>query len=1221
MKISLAHKAALISLFASLLATNAFATTYNVSSLSDLSAKIAIANPGDTIIVANGVYSSSSSIVVNRDGAADAPITIEAESVGGVEISGSSGFSFSGASFIVIQGFKFTHASSISLGTSNNHIRITRCTIQLTIPSGGDVSYINISGDDMEIDHCELRNKSTLGEMLDISGSGSQVARRLWVHHNYFHDFTSPGGNGAETIRWGLSGLSLSTGSGLCEYNLFIHCDGENELISNKSSGNTYRFNTFLNSAGDQMSQRHGDNCVYYGNYFSNTDGLRVYGDNHQVYANYFANNSSGVDMGNGDGDVHNGDALTSHDRPDNCIVAYNTFVTNTLHYKMTGRTGGLGASNIMVFNNIFQGPGSAGSISSTGPYIGTWGGNILFGGATAGVMPSSGFTTVNPLLAADANGIFHLQAGSPAIGAGVSSFPFVRDDMDGQPRTASLDTGADEFSSAPILAKMLTTSDVGINVPDAPYLMSWEAEGLTPATSGPTTTLNSDQNASGWAWFGLNATAAGDFIEFTTKRVPAGTYSVRLSYKVNTSRGTLQVSVDGSDVGAPLDQFGASTAYLEQTFGTVTFATTGSHSIRLTVTGKNASSSAFTISADRITLAPATAQPVAAPTFNPGAGTYSAPQSVTISTTTGGASIRYTTDGSTPTSATGTLYSGPVTVSVSTTLKAIAFESGLIDSSVTSSNYTISIPNFTISATPGSQTVTAGTGTTYTVNVGNVNGFSGSVALSASGLPAGATATFNPASVNSIGSSTLTVNTTTSTPPGTYTVTITGTSGSLVHSTTVSLVVNPPPPPDFSLSASPASVTVVQGGNGTSTITVNPVNGFAGSVSLSASGLPSGVTASFNPASATTSSALTLTASGTATTGTATVTVTGTSGSLTHTTTISLTVQASTSLPAGWSDNDIGAVGLAGSATFTSGTFTVKGSGADIWTTADQFNYASESITGNQTITARVVSESATGSFAKAGVMIRESTATNAVEVSVLLTPTNGVAMQVRSTTGAASINVTGWLKGPTPPSWVRLVRSGSTFTSYRSTDGVTWTLMASTNVTMATSATAGLAVTSHDNTALNTAAFSNVTVAPTSTGTTVSFEAESVTMTNSGVGTTLQSDVNSSNGAWISLNSTATGQWIEFTTPSITAGTYAVSMMWKGNNNRGQMSLTVDGAAQGATLDQYSATQSYPTTAFGTITFAAAGTHKVRLTVTGKNASSSGFVLAADKFTFTAQ
>src|SRR5205823_1589622 len=132
-------------------------------------------------------------------------------------------------------------------------------------------------------------------------------------------------------------------------------------------------------------------------------------------------------------------------------------------------------------------------------------------------------------------------------------------------------------------------------------------------------------------------------------------------------------------------------------------------------------------------------------------------------------------------------------------------------------------------------------------------------------------------------------------------------------------------PPPDFSLSVSPGSVTVAQGDSGTSTITETDLNGFNGSVTLSASGLPNGVTAAFSPDPTTDTSTLTLTASSAATTGTATATVTGTSGSLTHTTAISLTVNASTggSLPLEWTDADVGAVGLAGSASYSSGTFT----------------------------------------------------------------------------------------------------------------------------------------------------------------------------------------------------------------------------------------------------------------------------------------------------------
>jgi len=235
------------------LTLSARSATYYVGSISALTSRISSAVPGDEIVLSNGVYTTSSSISVNKVGTAASPILIRAETVAGTEIAGSNGFSLSSpAAYVTIQGFKFTHASGLSVSTGTSHCRFTRNIIELNITSTNAVSYINISGDDVQIDRNELRNKSTLGEMLNISGSGSQVARRLWVHHNYFHDFTSPGGNGAETIRWGLSGLSLSTGDGLCEYNLFVHCEGENEMISNKSSGNTYRYNTVLDIQSPQ---------------------------------------------------------------------------------------------------------------------------------------------------------------------------------------------------------------------------------------------------------------------------------------------------------------------------------------------------------------------------------------------------------------------------------------------------------------------------------------------------------------------------------------------------------------------------------------------------------------------------------------------------------------------------------------------------------------------------------------------------------------------------------------------------------------------------------------------------------------------------------------------------------------------------------------------------------------------------------------------------------
>src|SRR5262249_10244966 len=118
--------------------------------------------------------------------------------------------------------------------------------------------------------------------------------------------------------------------------------------------------------------------------------------------------------------------------------------------------------------------------------------------------------------------------------------------------------------------------------------------------------------------------------------------------------------------------------------------------------------------------------------------------------------------------------------------------------------------PDFTISATPSTQTVVTGGSTSYTVTVTWLDGFTGSVDLAASGLPSGAGASFAPATVAGSGQSTLTVTTTSATPAGTFTVTVTGTSGASSHQTTVALTVSLPP--DFSLSATPASRTVARG-------------------------------------------------------------------------------------------------------------------------------------------------------------------------------------------------------------------------------------------------------------------------------------------------------------------------------------------------------------------------------------------------------------------------
>ena len=243
----------------------------------------------------------------------------------------------------------------------------------------------------------------------------------------------------------------------------------------------------------------------------------------------------------------------------------------------------------------------------------------------------------------------------------------------------------------------------------------------------------------------------------------------------------------------------------------------------------------------------------------------------------------------STLTIAAGTAGSGTYTVTVTGT--------GTSATHSTTISLTIAPPanDFSISASPAALSLLQGASGTSTISTAVTSGAAESINLTVSGAPIGASAALDPASVATGGTSTLTVGAGTA-APGTYTLTVTGAAPSATHTTTVSLTVTAPPPPnDFSMSASPTSVSVQQGSNGSSTVSTTITSGTAESVALSASGLPSGTTAAFNPASVTAGGSSTLTlsvGSGTAT-GTYTITATGTAPSATHTTTVTLTVTA----------------------------------------------------------------------------------------------------------------------------------------------------------------------------------------------------------------------------------------------------------------------------------------------------------------------------------------
>ena len=184
---------------------------------------------------------------------------------------------------------------------------------------------------------------------------------------------------------------------------------------------------------------------------------------------------------------------------------------------------------------------------------------------------------------------------------------------------------------------------------------------------------------------------------------------------------------------------------------------------------------------------------------------------------------------------------------------------------------------------------------------------------------------------------------------------------------------------------------------------------------------------------------------------------------------------------PSPWQSVDIGLTNNQGCAGYNSGTglFTVAGIGSDIWGTSDQFHYVYQPFNGNGAIIARIASEANTNGWAKAGVMIRNSTDKAAQYAFMLLAPGGtGVDFHYRTASGASAV-AAGNTTGPTAPYWVKVVCSGNTYTGYYSTNGTTWTQKGSAvTMAMGSSPLIGLAVCSHDTNKINATTFDHVSI-----------------------------------------------------------------------------------------------------------------------------------------------
>jgi uncharacterized repeat protein (TIGR03806 family) len=180
--------------------------------------------------------------------------------------------------------------------------------------------------------------------------------------------------------------------------------------------------------------------------------------------------------------------------------------------------------------------------------------------------------------------------------------------------------------------------------------------------------------------------------------------------------------------------------------------------------------------------------------------------------------------------------------------------------------------------------------------------------------------------------------------------------------------------------------------------------------------------------------------------------------------------------LPKGWSSADIGNVGVSGEADFLNGNFNLLASGGDIWDTADAFHFASRVLAGDGSIVARVVSVQYTDPWAKAGVMLRENDSPGAKYVFLALTGQGGSVLQSRAAADGASASA----DGPEAklPRWLKLLRTGNVFNGYVSTDGTNWLAAGGVTNALNKSLSAGLALTAHKNSVLNSTLFDHITV-----------------------------------------------------------------------------------------------------------------------------------------------
>ena len=435
-------------------------------------------------------------ITFKTQGTKDRPITLCAQTPGKVVLNGESSLQIAGR-FLVVEGLHFQSAtagpavSAVVFRASPMEVasdcRLTQCAIIDYSPANKTVStnYVTLFGQRNRVDHCYFRGKTNRSATLVVNFDPGAPSNDHRIDHNYFAQRPRLGVNGGETIQIGWSGAQHVNSRTTVEFNYFEDCNGEAEIITNKSCENIYRSNTFVRCLG-VLSLRVGDRCTVEGNFFlgqdtPHTGGVHVFGQDHRIINNYFSGlKGSGVrsalSLMSGSNLVTVGDKILAHDprgvplhpQVSHALVAFNTFVDCTspvdigVAYDRFVKESTLVPTDCIVANNILQGDGTGPIVkySATPTHI-LWAGNLAFGGPL-GIPPCDGIEVHDPKLVRDATGIWRPAAGSAALGAAAGGYP-VLTDIDGQPRPEmGKDIGCDQRSPAPIEHRPLTPRDVG---------------------------------------------------------------------------------------------------------------------------------------------------------------------------------------------------------------------------------------------------------------------------------------------------------------------------------------------------------------------------------------------------------------------------------------------------------------------------------------------------------------------------------------------------------------------------------------------------------------------------------------------------------------------------------------------------------------------------------------------------------------------------------------